>query len=79
MESFVIFLVMFATIIGLSLAIGAALLGVPITLLVLAARGKKLTLKIILLSAAAVLCLPIVAEVLSLITLLVLFQIFGQG
>ncbi len=45
MESFIIFLVMFATIIGPSLVIGGVVLGIPITLLVLASRGKKLTAK----------------------------------
>ena len=79
MENFVIFLVMFVTIIGPSLVVGGVVLGIPITLLVMAARGKKLTAKIILISIAAILCIPIVAEVIAVVSLLVLFQIFGRG
>jgi hypothetical protein len=79
MESFIIFLVMFATIIGPSLVIGGVVLGIPITLIVLASRGKKLTAKVIILSVAAILCLPIISEVIAVISLLVLFQIFGRG
>ncbi len=79
MKSFIIFLTMFVTILGPSLLVLGGVLGVPITLCVLSARGKKLTAKVILLSIAAVLCLPVVAEALAIVTLLILFQLFGRG
>ena len=78
MDSFVIFLVMAVTVIGPSLVIGGLVFGIPITLLVLAARGEKLTAKVVLITLAATLCIPIVMEVIAVVTLLVLFQLFGK-
>jgi len=79
MENFIIFLVMFVTTVGPALVIGCVILGIPITLIVMAACGMKLTGKVILISIAVIFCIPIVAEVIAVVSLFVLFQIFGQG
>jgi len=79
MESFLTFLMVFITIIGPSLVIGAVILGIPITLIVLAARGRKLTAKVIMLSVAAIICIPIVTEIIAVVGLLVIFQLFGKA
>ena len=78
MESFIIFLVMFSTVIVPSLAIGAVVFGIPIALLVMVARGNKLTTKVVLIACAAIVGIPIITEVISVVALLVLFQLFGQ-
>ena len=79
MDTLVIFLVMFATIIGPTLAIFATLVGLPVTLVVLKKRGMPLTAKVVLIAIAAILALPLLAEGLAVLTLVILFTIFGQG
>ncbi|MCK5529612.1 MAG: hypothetical protein KAI74_08005 [Kiritimatiellae bacterium] len=78
MDNIIIFLVMFATIVGPSF-IMIGLFAIPVILLIRKGDGKKLTTKIILVSIAVVFALPVIAELIAVVTLLVLFQIFGQG
>lgn len=79
METFIIYLVMFATVIGPFLVLLSVIVGVPVFLIWKYCKNGKLDAKSVGISILYVVAAPVITEILSIGLLMILYQIFGQS